>query len=72
MDYQFQVINTMYNRGLETIKRTKDKDKLKDLKEANVLFKNGYIYIYIYIYIKKNINIYLWMLLTKWKYLIIL
>ena len=39
MDYQFQVINTMYNRGLETIKRTKDKDKLKDLKEANVLFK---------------------------------
>ena len=37
--YQFQVINTMYNRGLETIKRTKDNEKIKDLKEANIIFK---------------------------------
>ena len=37
--YQFQVINTMYNRGLETLKRTKDREKIKDLKEANILFK---------------------------------
>ena len=37
--YQFQVINTMYNRGLETIKRTKDNEKIKDLKEGNIIFK---------------------------------
>ena len=37
--YQFQVINTMYNRGLERIKRTKDNEKIKDLKEANIIFK---------------------------------
>ena len=37
--YQFQVINTMYNRGLETIKRTKDNEKIKNLKEANIIFK---------------------------------
>jgi hypothetical protein len=37
--YQFQVINTMYNRGLQVIKRTKDVQKKKQLKEATKEFK---------------------------------
>ena len=34
IDYQFQVVNTMYYRGQEVIKRTKDKSKIKNIKNA--------------------------------------
>ena len=37
--YQFQVINTMYHRGLVVIKQTKDKKKQLDLKKGNQIFK---------------------------------
>ena len=33
--YQFQVINTMYNRALQVIKRTKDTQKKKQLREQH-------------------------------------
>ena len=37
--YQFQVINTMYNRGLVVLKKTKNKEKKKDINEAIKIFK---------------------------------
>ena len=39
IDYQFQVINTMYNRGLEVIKRTFNENNIKNIKEALEIFK---------------------------------
>ena len=38
--YQFQVINTMYNRALVVITRTNDKMKIKNIKEAVTIFKD--------------------------------
>ena len=38
IDYQFQVINTMYNRGLEVIKRTINENNIKNIKEALKIF----------------------------------
>lgn len=34
IDYQFQVVNTMYNRAKEVIKRTKNPDTIKNIKQA--------------------------------------
>lgn len=38
IDYQFQVVNTMYHRGLEVIKRTKNQDSIKNIKSALDIF----------------------------------
>ena len=38
--YQFQVINTMYNRALVVIKRTKDLKKVNEMKQAVQIFKD--------------------------------
>ena len=37
--YQFQVINTMYHRGLSVLKQTKDKGKKRDITEGLSLYK---------------------------------
>ena len=39
VDYQFQVINTMYYRCINVIKKTNDKNKIKKLKNASNIFK---------------------------------
>ena len=39
IDYQFQVVNTMYYRCLNVIKKTNDKIKVKNLKTASNIFK---------------------------------
>lgn len=39
IDYQFQVINTMYHRGLTVLKRTKDKNKKHDISQAISRYK---------------------------------
>ena len=39
IDYQFQVVNTMYYRCLNVIKKTNDKNKIKKLKNALNIFK---------------------------------
>jgi hypothetical protein len=38
IDYQFQVVNTMYYRGQKVIKRTKDKNKIHNIKNALDIF----------------------------------
>jgi hypothetical protein len=40
IDYQFQVVNTMYYRGQEVIKRTKDKTRLQNIKNSLDIFFN--------------------------------
>lgn len=37
--YQFQVINTMYHRGLSVVKQTKDDGKKRDINEGLSLYK---------------------------------
>ena len=37
--YQFQVINTMYHRGLSVVKQTKDEKKKRDITEGLTLYK---------------------------------
>ena len=37
--YQFQVINTMYNRGIQVLKKTKNEEKKKNINEAITVFK---------------------------------
>ena len=37
--YQFQVINTMYHRGLSVVKQTKDERKKQDITEGLTLYK---------------------------------
>lgn len=37
--YQFQVINTMYQRNLQVQKKTKNEDKIKNLKQAEKILK---------------------------------
>lgn len=37
--YQFQVINTMYNRGIQVLKKTKNKEKKKNINAAISVFK---------------------------------
>lgn len=63
IDYQFQVINTMYYRGKEVIKRTKNKNSITNIKLALDIFNNwlleyknknlGKIYLYPYMSLKE-------------------
>jgi len=43
IDYQFQVVNTMYNRGLVIIKKMKDINKIKLIKQALDIYKKWII-----------------------------
>jgi hypothetical protein len=38
IDFQFQVVNTMYHRAKEVIKRTKDKSKIQNIKSSLDIF----------------------------------
>lgn len=39
IDYQFQVVNTMYHRGAQVIKRTKDENKKNTIEQAISIYK---------------------------------
>lgn len=40
IDYQFQVVNTMYNRGLQVIKKTKNILSISNIKKALYIFSD--------------------------------